>query len=72
MTEDAPQFKRMTPWLGLCWIHEGRHYKKMNPIIQKHTDLLERFREQFWDYYRLLPEYKEKPSDEVAKPYMSE
>ena len=66
ITDDAPQFKLITLYLGLCWIHEGRHYKKMNPIIQKHTDLLERFREQFWDYYRLLLEYKENPSDERA------
>ena len=66
ITDDAPQFKRITAWLGLCWIHEGRHYKKMNPIIQKHTNLLESFREKFWDYYRLLLDYKENPSDESA------
>ena len=60
ITDDAPQFKLITPWLGLCWIHEGRHYKKMNPIIPKHVDLLNNFREQFWNYYRLSLDYKEK------------
>lgn len=66
IVDDAPQFKAITQEVGLCWIHEGRHYKKMNPVIQKHTALLESFREQFWDYYRLLLDYKEKPSDESA------
>ena len=67
IVDDAPQFKLITQWLGLCWVHEGRHYKKMNPIVQKHIALLENVREQFWDYYRRLLDYKETPSDELAK-----
>ena len=67
IVDDAPQFKAITQWLGLCWIHEGRHYKKMNPVIEKHTALLESFREEFWDYYRQLLDYKENPSDELAE-----
>lgn len=66
IVDDAPQFKLITQWLGLCWIHEGRHFKKMNPVISRHTALLETFREQFWDYYQLLLNYKENPSDEGA------
>lgn len=66
IVDDAPQFKLITQWLGLCWVHEGRHYKKMNPIVQKHTSLLENVREQFWNYYRRLLDYKETPSDELA------
>ncbi len=66
IVDDAPQFKLITQGLGLCWSHEGRHYKKMNPIIQKHADLFECFREQFWDYYQLLLDYKANPSDERA------
>jgi hypothetical protein len=27
--DDAPQFKLVTDELSLCWIHEGRHYKKL-------------------------------------------
>ena len=38
----------------------------MNPIIPKHVDLLNNFREQFWNYYRLLLDYKENPSDKQA------
>jgi hypothetical protein len=27
--DDAPQFKWLTEDIGLCWVHEGRHYKKL-------------------------------------------
>ncbi|MBF0608618.1 MAG: hypothetical protein HQL61_13845 [Magnetococcales bacterium] len=33
--DDAPQFKLITEDLGLCWVHEGRHYKKLMPIISE-------------------------------------
>jgi len=29
--DDAPQFKLVTEELALCWIHDGRHYKKPFP-----------------------------------------
>src|SRR5439155_10294022 len=29
--DDAKQFKLVTEELGLCWIHEGRHYKNLEP-----------------------------------------
>lgn len=66
IVDDAPQFKLITLWLGLCWIHEGRHFKKMSPVISRHTALLETFREQFWDYYQSLLDYKENSSDKEA------
>lgn len=28
MTDDAPQFNKLALHHALCWIHEGRHYKK--------------------------------------------
>ena len=33
LADDAPQFKLLTQWLGLCWVHDGRHYKKLKPIV---------------------------------------
>jgi len=66
IVDDAPQFKAITEYLGLCWVHEGRHYKKMVPVVNKHTALLEAFREQFWDYYQQLLDYKENPSSQLA------
>jgi hypothetical protein len=32
LADDAPQFKLLTEHLGLCWIHDGRHYKKLCPV----------------------------------------
>jgi hypothetical protein len=31
LADDAPQFKLLTLFLCLCWIHEARHYKNSNP-----------------------------------------
>ncbi len=66
IADDAPQFKLIVRWLGLCWIHEGRHYKKMHPIIPAHKQALEIFREEFWDFYHRLLDYKSNPSKQLA------
>lgn len=38
IADDAPQFKKITEKLGLCWIHEERHYEKMIPVVQYNKD----------------------------------
>ncbi len=48
--DDAPQFKLLTDDLALCWVHEGRHYKKLSPVVAYHQELLDQFLDQFWDY----------------------
>jgi len=35
LCDDAPQFKLLTDELALCRIHDGRHYKKLTPIVPK-------------------------------------
>lgn len=67
IVDDAPQFKLITEALGLCWIHEGRHYKKLNPIFKNHKVMTEDFIDQFWGYYETLLDYKEKPTEESAR-----
>ncbi len=52
--DDAPQFKDITPLLELCWIHEGRHYKKLNPLIASNQAKVDFFLKNFWGYYRKL------------------
>lgn len=39
--DDAPQFKLLTIELALCWVHEGRHYKKLSPVVAYHQKLLD-------------------------------
>jgi hypothetical protein len=70
--DDAPQFKLLTEELSLCWVHEGRHYKKLNPLIGCHQKLLEQFLEDFWNYYRKLLTYRECPNEEMARKLKSE
>ena len=70
--DDAPQFKLLTDDLSLCWVHEGRHYKKLNPLVGCHQKLLDDFLDEFWDYYRELLSYRESPSEEIAEKLKSE
>ena len=67
LCDDAPQFKLITDKLGLCWVHDGRHYKRLKPVIQNHQDELSTFRERYWGFYRDLCKYKKDPSDQLAK-----
>ena len=62
--DDAPQFN----WLGeekmLCWVHEGRHYKKLTPVVGLHRELLDDFLKDFWEYYHQLLDYRQQPTME--------
>ena len=61
--DDAPQFKLLASDLALCWIHEGRHYKKLSPFVPCHQTLLKSFLEDFWSYYRSLLSFQENPTE---------
>lgn len=60
--DDAPQFKLVTAELALCWIHDGRHYKKLSPYVGHHRKLLENFGERYWDFYDQLLDYRKHPN----------
>jgi hypothetical protein len=47
----------VTKNLSLCWIHEGRHYARLTPVVPSHAEQLSRFQERFWDYYAALQRY---------------
>jgi Transposase IS66 family len=64
--DDAPQFKGITEDLSLCWVHEGRHYKKLSPVIPLHQQALASFRGRFWAYYRALRAYQQAPTPAEA------
>ena len=66
LTDDARQYLGIAIWHALCWIHEIRLYKKLNPVIDFHRFLLEKFISDLWDYYDKLNKYMDKP-DEKAK-----
>ncbi|MFH1628975.1 MAG: transposase [Pseudomonadota bacterium] len=60
--DDAPQFKLVTQELALCWVHDGRLYKKLDPCVPYHRRLLDVFLDQYWDFYRQLLLYQQHPS----------
>jgi hypothetical protein len=66
LSDDAPQFKRLTAEHALCWIHEGRHYNRLSPVVPRNVDALKSFKTRFWDYYGDLLKYKENPQPETA------
>jgi len=67
LCDDAPQFNKIAKYKSLCWVHEGRHYKKLAPFVCHHQIILDDFIEKFWDYYGALLKYKQSPSNEIAK-----
>jgi hypothetical protein len=67
MSDDAPQFNRLSLYHALCWIHEGRHYKKINPVSALNQKVLDAFLDNFWDYYQALLTYKQNPSDTISR-----
>lgn len=66
LADDAPQFKKLTAELALCWIHEGRHYNRLDPAVPCNVDALKDFKTHFWDFYGNLLKYKDNPSSETA------
>jgi hypothetical protein len=72
LCDNAPQFKLITDELALCWVHDGRHYKRLRPVVQNHQDELAAFRKRYWNFYRVLCKYKKNPSLEVANSISAE
>jgi hypothetical protein len=65
--DGAPQFTWVSEELGLCWVHEGRHYKKLYPYLAPHQRLVGEFLEDFWDFYRELLVYQRQPGAEERR-----
>lgn len=60
--DDAGQFTWLTEERALCWVHEGRHYKKLSPYLPVHRAELERVLTAFWAYYAELLAYRQQPT----------
>ena len=65
--DDAPQFKLLALDLALCWIHEGRHYKRLSPVVPLHQELLKSILDAFWKYYHQLREFQKAPTVVLAQ-----
>jgi len=60
--DDAPQFKGVTAEVALCWVHAGRHFKKLTPLFAHHRALVEQFLADVWAYYQELQAYRAAPT----------
>lgn len=60
--DGAKQFRHVADHFQACWVHEGRHYKEIAPVVPQHQEQLERFRSDFWDYYGALQKYRAAPT----------
>lgn len=62
--DDAAEFHWLTRALMLCWVHDGRLYKKLEPVIALHREQLQDFRKRYWEYYQQLLAYRQNPKAE--------
>jgi hypothetical protein len=72
--DDAGQFHNQTQHRSLCWIHEGRHYEKLTPVIPIHQQWLDEFLKDFWAYYHQLKAYQQltPPQQQQQRQQLSE
>jgi hypothetical protein len=64
--DDARQFKSITDFLALCWVHAGRHYHKLRPVVTRYQVMLDEFITAYWDYYAKLQRYRADPTTDEA------
>ncbi len=65
--DDAPQWEWLAAEVSACWIHVGRHYKKLCPTTAYFRQGLAVFQTKFWDYYRQLLGYKGCPNPKATE-----
>ncbi len=58
ITDDAKQYYGLSRINCLCWIHEIRHYKKLNPYLGYHKKILNSFLSDLFEFYRTIQLFK--------------
>jgi hypothetical protein len=62
LSDDGSVYHDITDAHALCWVHDGRHYAKLSPVVAHHQRQLADFRRDYWAFYRELVAYREAPS----------
>ena len=62
LSDDAAVYHDITDAHALCWVHDGRHYAKLSPVVPHHQRLLADFRRDYWAFYRELVAYRAEPT----------
>ena len=63
ISDDAKQFMDLSQYPALCWLHEIRHYIKMDPYLHHNKSILNDFLTKLWRFYNLLVRYKCQPNN---------
>lgn len=67
VSDHAPEYNNIsTQNQSLCWVHDARYYKKLDPKLEIHREKLDRFIGLYWEYYHQLLAYKKAPNKELA------
>ncbi len=61
VSDDAPEYKMVSLFLMLCWVHDARYYNKLSPQLENHKIILSDFKERYWKFYYQLQDYKQQP-----------
>ena len=64
ISDDAKQFQGITEKHGLCWIHGDRLFKKLTPCLKYNQKLVDNTRNDIWNFYQKLKQYKDDPKNE--------
>ena len=64
LSDDAPEYDKIAPFHGLCWVHDARFYNKLFPKIALHEQKLGGFKTLYWAFYRKLLDFKEQKPQE--------
>lgn len=60
LSDDAPEYQKIARRAhALCWVHDARHYNKLDPWFGWHQGLLENFKGQYWTFYDKLLAYRQ-------------
>ncbi len=73
MSDDAPEYKLLSPLHALCWIHDGRDYKKLVPQLDINRQQTSAVLDEYWKFYRCLLAYKEldQAAQKLQKPVLN-
>ncbi len=67
VSDNAPEYNKISTELqALCWVHDARYYKKLEPVLEIHRKKLTDFTALYWKYYHKLIVYKKTPTVKLA------
>jgi hypothetical protein len=67
VSDDAGQFKIAGFLNALCWVHAERTINKIIPFSDTNREMQECVRDQIWDFYQQLKDFKASPAEKQKR-----